>query len=290
MRRLLIGLAALALLTLAPSAPATPTATVTVRIVKAGFSPAAVTIGTGDAVTWVNRDTVSHQVVASNGAFASPVLAPGRSFTFTFEAAGTYRYRDALEPSERGVVEVKGPPPSVSLGVTAPILVYGAETHLGGVVSSRRAGERVTIWAQPFGQGSFTEFAVVTTGTGGVFDVVAKPAILTNYHAQYRRVNSQPVTVQVRPKLTLLPGRRGYLFARVVAPRSYAGRSIYLQLRSRFGQWVTVRRLTLGRYSGRLFRVRPRVRTTYRVFMTVNQAGPGYLDSWSGTQTVTPRR
>lgn len=290
MRRLLIGLTALALLTLTAAALATPAATVTVRIVKGGFSPSSVTIGAGDAVTWVNRDTVPHQVVASNGAFASPVLPPGRSYTFTFEAAGTYRYRDALEPSERGVVAVKGPPPSVSLGATAPILVYGGETHIGGVVSSRRPGERVTIWAQPYGQGSFAQLAVVTTGAGGVFDVVTRPAILTNYHAQYRRVNSQPVTVQVRPKITLLPGRRGYLLARVSAPRSYARHWVYLQIRSRFGQWVSVRRLTLGRHSGRLFRVRPRVPTTYRVFMTVNQAGPGYLDSWSGTQTVRPRR
>ena len=290
MRRLLIATTLLAV-TLGGAAPATPssTATVTVRIVKSGFAPASVTITAGDSVTWVNRDTVPHQVVASNGAFASPVLAPGRSYTFTFEASGTYRYRDALEPAERGVVFVKGPPPSVSLGATVPVLVYGAETHLQGAVSNRRAGETVTIWAQPYGQASFVQIAVARTATGGVYDVVVKPSILTTYHAQFRRVNSQPVTVQVRPKITLLPGRRGYLYTKVIAPRSYARHWVYLQRRSRFGQWVSVSRLTLGRYSGRLFRVRPRVRTTYRIFMTINQAGPGYLESWSGTQTVRPR-
>jgi len=53
---------------------------------------------------------------------------------------------------------------------------------------------------------------------------------------------------------------------------------------------VTTRKLKLGRQSARVFRVRPARRTTYRVYMSVNQAGAGYLDTWSGTQTVRPIR
>ena len=28
----------------------------------------------------------------------------------------------------------------------------------------------------------------------------------------------------------------------------------------------------------------------YRVYLSVNQAGPGYLDGWSGTQKITRRK
>lgn len=261
-------------------------ATVSIAIVKDGFRPAARTVAAGDTVSWTNRDTVPHQVVADSGAFASPVLQPGRSYAFVFRAAGTYRYRDALEPVERGRVVVKGPPPSVTLAASAPIVRYGDEIHIGGRVSNGRAGEQVTLFAQPYGQASFAQLTVVTTTTDGLFDFLVKPELLTAYQALWRTTRSQPVAVQVRPRLTLLPGRRGWLRTKAAAARSFAGRAVLVQRRSRFGQWVTVRKLTLGRLSGRVFRVRPSVRTTYRVFMTVNQAGPGYLESWSGTQVV----
>ena len=133
MRRLFI-LGALAALLVAPSASA---ATATVRIVRSGFSPATATIRAGDTVRWVNADTVNHQVVSDTGAFASPVLAPGRAFSFTFGAAGRYRYRDALEPVERATVMVRGVAPAVSMAASAPIVVYGGEVKLTGAVSSQ---------------------------------------------------------------------------------------------------------------------------------------------------------
>lgn len=283
MRRILLVLASVVALAAVAVAGA---ATVTVGIVKDGFQPTVRTIEAGDTVTWRNRDTVPHQVVADSGAFASPVLAPGRTFSFVFRAAGTYRYRDALEPAERGRVVVKGPPPSVALGVTAPIVRFGDQIHVTGRISNGRAGQLVTIFGQPHGQASFAQLAVVTTTDNGVFDLVTAPAILTAYSATWNATRSQPVAVQVRPRITLLPGRRGWLRAKATAGVSLAGRAILLQARSRFGQWVTVRKLTLGRQSARVFRVRPARRTTYRVFMTINQAGAGYLESWSGTQTV----
>ena len=287
MRRLFITAGALLALAAAPPAGA---ATVTVRIVKAGFSPATVAIQVDDTVVWRNADTVPHQVVAENGSFASPVLRPGQSFRFTFRAAGTFRYRDALEPAERGTVTVRGRPPAVALGVMPSIVRYGEETHLQGAISSRRAGETVTLFHQPYGQAAATQLTVAVTTTGGVFDVVVKPTILTTYRAQFRTATSQPVTAQVRPRLTLLPAGRRTLKAQVLAPHSYAGRWIYLQRKTRFGQWISVSKLKLGPRSGRIFRVAPRSRTTYRVFMTVNQAGAGYLESWSGTQVLRPRR
>jgi plastocyanin len=288
MRRLAVGVAVVAGLAAVAVAGA---ATVSIAIVRDGFRPAARTVQAGDTVTWTNRDTVPHQVVADSGAFASPVLGPGRAYSFVFRAAGTFRYRDALEPAERGRIVVRGPPPSVALGVTPPIIRYGDTVHVQGRVSNGRANEQVVLFAQPYGQGSFAQMTIVRTTTGGSFDFVVTPALLTNYQAVWRQARSQPVSVQVRPRITLMPGRaRGWMRTRVLAAISFAGRSVYLQRRSPFGQWVSVRKLKLGSQSGRSFRVRPRVRSTYRIFMTVNQAGAGYLESWSGTQSVRAAR
>ena len=283
MRRLFLPIAVVAGLALAPAAEA---ATRTVNINRDGFVPTSVTITAQDTVIWVNRDTVNHQVVSDRGNFVSPILRPGQRYSFRFMDAGTFRYRDALEPAERGTVVVRGLPPAVSFGATVPILVYGAETHLQGAVNSQKAGETVTIFAQPLGQASFQQVAVLQTTTNGSFDWVTKPTVLTNYQVQFKTARSQPVTVQVQPKLSLMPStRRGWLLARVSAGRSFAGRWIYLQRRKAFGQWVSVRKLFLGRQSGKLFR-RPTTSGVYRVFITVNQAGSGYLAGWSGTQRI----
>ena len=289
MRRILVLLPGL-VLALAAASPATA-ATKDIRIVKAGFSPASVQINIGDTVRWTNRDTVNHQVVSDRGAFVSPILAPGRSFSFTLRAAGTYRYRDALERSERGTITVRGLPPSVSLAASAPIIVYGSAIKLSGVVSSQRAGESVTIWAQAHGQVSFVQVGVVMTTTGGAWDFSTAPNVLTTYHARSKSAVSQPVTVHVRPKITLLPGsRKGHFYTRVTAAKSFAGSLIFLQRRAAFGQWVSVQRFTLGKLSGKLFKI-PRRRgvSTYRIFIAADAAGPGYTESWSGTQTVRRR-
>lgn len=287
MRRLLIALSAAG--ALAAAAPA-GAATIEIRIDRSSFTPANVTVNAGDTVRWTNRDAANHQVVSDTGAFVSPILGPGKSHSFTFDTAGTYRYRDALKPTVRGVIRVEGPPPSVTLAATVPILVFGADTHLQGAVSSKRAGETVAIFHAAYGQPGHTQLTTLTTGANGAFDLVVTPALLTSYLAQYRGVTSGEVLVQVRPKVTLLPARPGYFLARVTGGHSFAGRSVYLQRRSAFGQWVSVVRYRLGVNSGKLFRVpkRPGV-SRYRIFITINQAGAGYLESWSGTQTVRRR-
>ena len=262
-------------------------ATIEVRIDRTGFVPATVTIAAGDTVRWTNRDSTAHQVVSDTGAFASPTLAAGQSFSFVFPTAGTFRYRDALKPAERGTVRVTDPPPAVNLAATAPILVFGTESRLQGATSSKRAGEQVTLLQQPHGQTAYTQMMVATTGPNGVYDVAVRPTILTAYVAQYRGVSSGAIQVQVRPRITLLPGRRGYFLTRVSGGHSFAGRYVFLQRRNVFGQWVSIVRYRLGLNSGKLFRI-PKRRgvVRYRIFMTVNQAGLGYLESWSGTQTV----
>jgi plastocyanin len=265
-------------------------ATIAVKINATAFAPTSVTVNAGDTVKWTNADKVDRQLVADSGAFASPILKPGQSYSFTFKTPGTFNYHDALKPSVKGTITVKGPPPSVTLGAGSPILVYGAETTITGTVSNGQANETVILTARPYGSLTIQQVATVTTGAGGGFSYTVRPEILTTYTATWKTAASQTVSVQVRPKLSLLP-YAGRFRASVTAPVSYAGHTIQLQRKSPFGQWITIAQYTLGQQSGKIFS-KPAKRGTfkYRVYMSVNQAGPGYLDGWSGTQTVRRHR
>ena len=289
-RTLVIGL--VALLGLAVAAPV-EAATITVRITKSGFAPSAVTINFGDTVRWVNNDTTNRQVVADSGAFASPILAPGRSYSYTFRTSGVFRYHDAIKPRQRGRVTVRGQPPSLTLGASQPIVVAGGSSALTGTINSGRAGENVTIYHQPYGQSSLIQLAVVQTGAGGGFSLNVVPGIFTAYQAVWRTARSQMISVQVKPKITFMPSGRRFVARVSAGAQSFAGKSIYLQRRSPFGQWVTVAKLKLGPLSGRIFSIARRKGVgfdTYRIYLTVNQAGPGFLDGNSGTQKLRRRR
>jgi plastocyanin len=288
MRRLLFtGVAALAL-----ALPANVlAATKTVNIFGAVFQPATVTVERGDAVKWVNRDNANHQIVADDGTFASTILRQGRSYTHTFRAAGTFRYRDVLGQVKRGTVVVRGAAPvaSLTLGVAAPILVYGSQTTLTGTVSNGQAGETVAISAQPYGQAAIQQVATVTTGTGGGFAYTVQPDRQTTYVATWKTARSLTVMVQVRPKLTFVP-LEGRMYAKVLSPVSHAGGFIYLQRLTPVG-WITVGKLSLGPLSGKIFMLPRRCGIiTYHVYLSADQAGAGWLDGWSGTQKTRDRK
>jgi len=265
-------------------------ATITVKIVPGGaFSPAKVTVDSGDVVEWTNNTAVNRQVVADEGGFASPILKPGQSYSFTFKTAGSYAYHDALHPASKGSVAVQGPPPAVTLDIGAPIVTYGNSTTLTGKISTGDSGQTVTITSRPEGASS-QQVATVTTGSDGSFTVTVKPTIQTDYVATWKSTQSQMASVQVRPRVRLTHYTSTRLFAKVSSSVSYQGRVVYLQRLSSVG-WITVKRLTLGPNSGRIFAA-PHIRgyRTYRVVLTASQAGAGYMNSWSNAARVRYRR
>jgi len=293
MRKLMLGLLAVAgaALTLAATGAA---ATVTVQIRSTGFSPSAVTVNHGDRVTFKNVDKVDHQVVADDGSFASPILHANQSWTTAaLTTAGTFRYHDALYPRLAGRVTVKGPPPSVTLALSVPIIVYGSTITLSGAVNSGAANESVELTQQQWGQGSPTQIAIVKTGTGGTYSLNVTPSIYTTYLARWKNVASGSVVAQVAPKVRLLPGGKGYMKAVVTAPISMWHKHVSLQRLSQFGQWVNIANLTLGQLNGRLFQPAaylPKGLSKIRVFLSINQAGNGLLAAHSGTQTIVRKR
>jgi plastocyanin len=274
--------AVLALAITGASQPAS-TATKAVKITATAFSPKNVTINAGDAVKWTNTDTKNHQVIANNGAFASGTIGANKTYSHTFNTAGTFNYHDALHPILTGKIVVKGPKPAVTIGATSPLLTYGDATHIAGTVSNKRSGETVTLWAQPYGQVSPVQIASLLTGTGGVWDFVVKPTLLTTYEAHWKTLVSSKISLQMRPNV-LFSASKGMGFVKVKSNHSLQGRKVYIQRLTRFGQWVKMKRVILGRSSQKLFYLRlPQGKYTLRVFMSYNQVGAGYLDGFSRT-------
>ena len=285
MRRILILLALLAVLVTGPDALGATTKTVQIK--RASFVPATVSIVAGDTIRWRNVDTRNHQIVSTTGAFASPILRPSRTYSFKFDVAGTYRYRDALNPSVTGVVRVAGPPPAVGLAASAPQITYGTKVTLSGQVNNKRAGEQVQIVHQPYGQPSPIVLATVVTGADGVFGLTVAPKILTTYQALWKTTRSLVVTTAVAPNISF--GRLNGFLTRVWAGRSMARKQVQLQRRTRLGQWVTIKRVSLDLSSRARFEAAlPLGVSRLRIAMSVNQAGVGYLAGFS--REITYRR
>ena len=279
----LIAVSALALVVAGASRPAA-TVTKTVKITATAFSPASVTIKTGDAIKWSNTDTKAHQVVANNGAFASPTIAAGRSWTHTFNTAGTYRYHDALHPALTGRVVVTGPPPAVTIAAGAPIITFGQTTAIAGQVTTGQANEKVDLYAQPYGATSPVLVASLLTGANGAWAVSVKPAWATTYTAHWKSTVSSAVSVGVRPSIAFTIRKHQRAAVKVRTARSMKGRKVYIQRFTRFHEWVKFRSVILGSTSGRAFRFHlKRGRYTLRAYMSINQAGLGYLEGFSRT-------
>ena len=248
----------------------------TVSIKSTAFAPKNVTIAGGDTVTWKNVDTVNHQVVANNGAFASGQIAPNRIYAKRLDTPGTYGYHDALHPVLKGTVKVTGPAPSVTIGASTGIAVFGNAIHVGGAISPA-AVDTVIVYGQPFGQASFVEIGRVQTTSTGVWDLVTTPQLLTSYKATWKGKTSAIVTVAVQPRLRLQ--HIGRWFVARAQPSKYAGHWVYVQRLNAFGEWVSLKKVTLNSQSATRFKLRhlPHGLNRLRIFITTNQAGAGYF-------------
>lgn len=262
------------------AAAAIGAATTTVQITKNGFTPATITLASGDTVTWHNADTKTHQVVADNGAFASPTLAAGASWSYTPTKSGKFTYRDAYATSHKGTVTVNAPPATLSLGASLPTVIYGSATQLNGQVSTQLANQPVTLSAQAYGK-SIQSVQSTTTQPNGTFIFGVTPTISTTYTAHYTVSNSTPVTVNVAPRVGF--GQSGRLFiAKVTSDIGYGGHYVIVQKKNAVGAWYSFKRVTLGDSSRAAFKLAlPKGHYILRLVLPSSQAGPGYVQSTS---------
>lgn len=288
MQRLLLVTVALLALAAAPEALA---ATRTVDIVRTGFSPDRLTVDPGDTVTWTNKDTAQHQIVADQARFpASPVLQSGQSYSYTFTRSDSYGYRDTFAQNERGTIIVRE---GVSIAAAVRVVAYGAPTTLSGAVSNGRAGEAVTVDAQECGSSTFTKLGTVNSTANGGWTFGVKPTRSTVYRVRWKSASSTPVTVQSRPlvRLAKLAARR--FRARVTAAQSFVGKYVVLQRYSRTRRsWVSVKRVVLRTATAGVaptttsavsFRSRHARGTRLRLVFPQSQAGTCYAAANSNT-------
>lgn len=102
-----------------PAADAAPVATTTAAKKKPGasaaadgsvsiqdffFSPASVTVGVGDSVTWTNNGQETHN--ASGNGISTGNLDSGESGSATFSSAGSFSYICSIHPQMNGTVRV----------------------------------------------------------------------------------------------------------------------------------------------------------------------------------------
>src|SRR6266511_958172 len=186
------------------AAPA-PAKTVTVDISRLGFVPAAVTVQTGDTVTWTNKDTVNHQVVCATCPFTSPPLTPGQTFNFTFTKVGKFATVDPLNKNKKGTVTVEAAPAGLTISASPRTLNYGATTTL----------------------------------SGGNFTFQTQPALNTSFQARQKpagaAVTSSAVSVSVRPIVKLRRNAFHRFTAQVISAQSFVGKAVVFQ------RWIAKR-------------------------------------------------
>jgi plastocyanin len=76
-----------------------------VTIQNFSFSPQTITVAVGTTVTWTNNDLTTHSIISDS--FNSQNFAPGTSYSYTFQIAGTYNYHCGIHPYMTGTIIVQ---------------------------------------------------------------------------------------------------------------------------------------------------------------------------------------
>jgi plastocyanin len=71
------------------------------------FVPGDLSVAVGTTVTWTNTDSTSHTSTSDVPGWNSGIVGSGRTFSFTFQAPGTFRYHCDVHPSMVGTVVVR---------------------------------------------------------------------------------------------------------------------------------------------------------------------------------------
>lgn len=290
---ILLGVAVLSLATALPVSAKT----VTMAITKNGYVPKTLAIATGDAVTFVNQDTVSHQVVIKGKtAFtcsAGLVLQPGQSTTCTFPNAGKYSVTDPNRNGGafKGTITVSGAPtPAISVQAVPKVVTYGGSITLSGQLSSGQTGQTLTVLAMECGSTAFKQVATTATTANGAYTVSVRPLKNTTYQLRLRNSRSADVLVKVRPKLALRKLSHGRYSVKALAAESFAGKAVLFQRYVRStGRWITLKTVLLKAgptvtlpinpttVSKAAFRARVKARLRVRAIMSQAQAGSCYV-------------
>ena len=80
--------------------------TSSISIENFSFSPLAIQVKKGTTVTWTNNDMASHTIKGWGFGPPGPPFGHGQTYSYTFDAEGTFTYNCELHPTMVGRVEV----------------------------------------------------------------------------------------------------------------------------------------------------------------------------------------
>jgi plastocyanin len=89
-----------------PSSAARPTTVVEVTLYDNRFEPQTINVQPGTTVRWTNAGTHDHTVTARNGSWDSGDIAPGATYSATFQRPGTYSYYCRHHEGMQGMIVV----------------------------------------------------------------------------------------------------------------------------------------------------------------------------------------
>ena len=141
MKRLTVLTALVLIVTTAPAARAGQT----VSIANFSFSPASLSVGLGDSVTFNNTAASAHTSTSNDGFWNTGTITGGSSEDVAFTASGKFAYHCAIHPSMKGTVIVPitvSPAGPVTAGTKLTIRFATDQANGRTFIVQRRRGNK----------------------------------------------------------------------------------------------------------------------------------------------------
>ena len=156
----------------------------TVLITSSAFDPATVTVTQGTTIEWENQDTVTHTVTSQAELWDSGDIAPGATYSRTFDIVGMFSYFCMYDPGMTGTVRVMAevylpliakqlcvPSPSGESDNVADALIICSGQTISGRISDPDDLDDVYKISASAGQ----QITISMSGTGGDADLYLYP-------------------------------------------------------------------------------------------------------------------
>jgi plastocyanin len=176
----------------------------TITLGSTGPTPASLTIGWGDTVSFVNGDSEAHVVTISRLEASSPSIPPGGTFTQAFDGrGGNYFFRQLGTRNFNGniALEVKG---RVTISANATVVPFGRSVTLRG--TSPYPGTPVVIEQRhPGGSSEWADLRTLTAGGDGAWSTAVRPATGRQYRATVaaKQLRSASVAISLTPLIRI---------------------------------------------------------------------------------------
>jgi predicted actin-binding protein len=257
--------------------------------------------------TWTGTQPISYsyqwQRCNPNGAACNDIAGAGSS-SYTAAPAdvtNTLRVRVTAKNADGSnsttsvpTAVVRSAVSQISLQSSRKLILFGDKVMLTGAAAGASPGMQVTVRGYHPGRKSIFPVGVTSVQADGSFSIAFHPSQRTIFIARIGTLQSNPMSVNVRPRVRVHRRPDGRLRFDVSAARSLAGHYLVIQRwKASRHVWVAVQRVYLRRsFTGKNFVISSasvRLHLGHvmaRALLPLGQTVPGYLSSTSGAFTA----